>query len=448
MAKHKTLGAIMKNVSVTMLLLLGTSSLYSQNYDSIKDSWDKIIILDRYSGWSHFSNELEIKRLSNGLVLVNKNDSVLNKIDQRILDRLFNSLTNDKEISKDPLIIFGKDSIWLIDNAEKLWFSYLGGKNEPAEIDSFAISIIKDYKKVKRLVWSIQGSHWTDDYPFTSVLIIKKTDTLRINSSGQYPFMMPWNIKKKTIFNSGIPTTISDILPVGIKSNRQRLSGDRFSYYLIDRIYESFIEEYRDYFEAKQKYSKQFSILEKYYTIDNAALTDMSSIEWGGFISAPCLELVLKSKNLPDNISFSVIYGRRIKLHSIKPIIRKDDKLIARLSSNRVYQYTLENSNATGEIHFVNKKSLSGHAKRNFKSDLKDNGMKKNMFRGRFRHAIFYELTEDTNNGRSFSRWIFLKDGTNILWEIKGNFLMDLNQDIVKEKGYVCRIITNKDWDK
>ncbi len=118
------------------------------------------------------------------------------------------------------------------------------------------------------------------------------------------------------------------------------------------------------------------------------------------------------------------------------------------LSDNLIYQYTIKNSSAFGDIHFVNNKSLSGEAKRNFKSDLKDNGMKRNLFRGKFRHAIFYELTEDRDKEHSFSRWIFLKDGTNLLWEIKGSFLMDLHPDVIKDKGYICRVVTNKEWDK
>jgi len=103
----------------------------------------------------------------------------------------------------------------------------------------------------------------------------------------------------------------------------------------------------------------------------------MGSIEWGRFMSAPCLELVLKSKEFPENISFSVVYGRRIRLHSVKPIIKKQKKMISQLSDSLVYQYTTKNSSAFGEIHFVNKKSLSGEAKRNFRSDLKHNGIKK-----------------------------------------------------------------------
>jgi hypothetical protein len=435
----------MKSVSVTVLLLFCTFSLYPQTFDLHKDSWERIIISDSYAGWSHFNNQFEIKRIHGELILTNARDSTIGKINQGTLDKFFESLKNEEDISKDPLKIFGKDSIWLIDNAEKIWFSYLGDKNEPSEIDSFAINTAKDYGKIKRVVWGIQGFNWTDDYPFTSVLILNGSDTLRIHSSGQYPFMMPWNVKGKAIYNSVIPSTISNILPWNIRSNRFRLSGERFDFYLMDRIYKSFIEDYRDHFIAKLRYPNQFAILEQYYRISNAKLADMGSIEWGGFISAPCLKMQLKSKEFPDNISFSVILGRRIKLHSVRPIIKKQNGLKSQIVKNHVYQYTIKNPSTTGKIHFVNKRSLSGQAKRNFKNDLKDNGMKRNMFMGRYRNAVFYELTEDRDNAQSFSRWIFLKDGTTILWEIQGNYLMDFKSDIVKEKGYICRVITDND---
>jgi hypothetical protein len=260
--------------------------------------------------------------------------------------------------------------------------------------------------------------------------------------------MMPWNVNGKAIYNSGIPTSLSEILPRNIKSNKARLNGQRFDYYLIDRIYNSLIDDYRDHIVAKIKYPKQFHVLEKHYKIDDARLSYMASIEWGGSFGAPCLELIMNSKALPDNVAFSVIYGRRIKLHSVKPLIRKERKVMNRLSDNRVYQYTFKNPNARGEIHFVNRKSLSGEAKRAFMSDVKHNRMKKAMFRGRFRHAIFYELTEDRSKSTSFSRWIFLNDGTIVLWQLNGTFVTDLNSEITKEQGYVCRIVTSRDWNK
>jgi hypothetical protein len=421
---------------------------HSQHYDSLKNTWDRILISDVHGGWSSFENHYEIKRLNDEMILTGSNDSILSRVGKDMLNRFFESLTNDKGISKDPLKIFKRDSVWLISNAKELWLSFLRNENEPPEVDSLAINTIKDYQKIKNIVWSIQGSAWTDDYPMVSVSIIKNTDTLTLFSFGQYPFMLPWNVNGANVFNIGISTALAEMLPKKARSNKLRLSGVQFDDYLISKIFDAYIEEHSDYVRVRNKYPRQFLTIEKQYKISKASLRDMGSIEWGGLISGNCLDITLSKKYLPRNISFSVILGRRIILHSVKPIMKKGDKLIDRLSQNPIYKYTIETPNSLGEIHFVNRKSLSREAKRNFISDVKDRGIKVSTFRGRFRHAIFYELSENRGEAKSFSRWIILRDGANILWEIRGNFLMNLHPDIAKENGYVCRIVPNNEWRK
>lgn len=60
--------------------------------------------------------------------------------------------------------------------------------------------------------------------------------------------------------------------------------------------------------------------------------------------------------------------------------------------------------------------------------------------------AIFNELTEYQNGKRSFSRWIFLKDGSIILWRLKGDFLMNLSEKYCNENGYVCLEIPTSEF--
>jgi hypothetical protein len=161
----------------------------------------------------------------------------------------------------------------------------------------------------------------------------------------------------------------------------------------------------------------------------------MSSIEWGGWLPSPFLELMLTDTAMPKNIKFSVVLGRRGKLHSTAPLLRKKEKLIQQLEDNPVYQYTTQNKNSYGEIHFVNRRSLSGIAKRTFLEDVKERGLKKSRFRRRLNEAIFYELEEARGEKRGYSRWIFLKDGTLILWQFNGDYLMNLPSEFIAEKG-------------
>lgn len=430
-----------KLLSTILTILFGAQIVIGQtNLNQFKD-WDKIIIVDAYSGWSHFNNQFQIERSNLSLTPINNPDSVIKKVDPILIENLFNSFTIDKEIVDDPLKIFGKDSLWLITNAELLWSEYSKDKGQSKEIDSIAINNIKDYQRVKNVAWSLQGSYWTDDYPFSQISIIKNQDTLVIYSYGQYPFMMPWIVDGKPIFNSAIPNVIGEILPDSIKSNKQRLLGTNFNYYLVESVYSLYIENEVEFVKATNKYPGRFKTLSKHFEIVDAEMSMMGSIEWGGFIAANCLEIILKDSTISNNVQFSAVFGRRLFLHSTRPIIRKKNKILALLKGNPVFEYCLENETSVGEIHFVNRKSFSNQAKRGFLRDVKTSGQAKSKYKGKFHKAIFFELTEYRDNKRSFSRWIFLQDGTIILWQLKGDYLMNLPDEYSNENGYICKEI-------
>ena len=167
----------------------------------------------------------------------------------------------------------------------------------------------------------------------------------------------------------------------------------------------------------------------------------MSSIEWGGDMGHECLEMSLKDSSVSKNIEFYTISGINEILNTKKSILHKKHKLIDSLKDNPVYKYTLNCDNCLGEIHLVKSKSLSKKAKANFIEDLETNGIDKHKYDKKYKDAIFFELTEQRNNQQSFSRWIFLKDGTLLLWELKGNYLMNLPKDSIQNQGYICREI-------
>ena len=249
----------MKILISTILTILGGIQIVvgQSSFNQFKD-WDRFIIIDAYGGWSHYNNEFHIDRNTLFLYPANNSDSIIKNVAPELIEELFNSFTNDKEILTDPLKVFGKDSLWLLDNAEYLWNEYNNGKGQSKEIDSIAINTLKDYQKVKKVVWALQGSHWTDDYPFSQISIIKGQDTLFVNSYGQYPFMMPWSIDGKPTYNSKIPIIIGEILPDRIKSNKQRLLGKNFNYHLVENVYRRYIENEVEFVKATNKYPGRF----------------------------------------------------------------------------------------------------------------------------------------------------------------------------------------------
>lgn len=430
---------MMKNFISIILILINCSISKAQTQYW---SWDKIIIQDAKGGWTSWNNKYQIERSTLDLVLTGERDSIIGKIDSTLIIDLFNSLDTPIDIKEDPLLMFGKDSTWLINNSRELWFEYLGDRNEKANIDSLAINKLNNYSSFKNVIWSIQGSRWTDDYPFVEVHIIQNSDTIFYQSVGQYPFMLPWYGSTGTIYNSNFPKTIGMMLPDNKNSNKKRLTGTHFNHYLIDEIYSDYLEREIEFERAKNKYRFGFKRISKHFQIEYAEVCMMGSIEWGGFVASNCLELCLSDSSNSENIQFSTVFGRRILPHPLGPIIRKKKKLIRQLEDNPVYNYCVKGDSCLGEIHFVNRKSLSWKAKRNFLSDVKEQNQSKRLYRGRFRNAIFFELTEHKNGKRSFSRWIFFKDGSIVLWQLKGDYLMNLSNSNYLENGYVCKPTT------
>lgn len=435
-----------KPITIILILLFSIQIVFGQN-DNSKNNWDKIVIQDVYVGSSYFDNKFQIKKEDLLLTSLEKPDSIIKKVDPKLINEIVGLLQNNGEsdLSKESMSFFGKDSLWLDQNAAKLWKEYRKNWKTTKEIDSIAIGAIKDVRKANKIAISLQGSNSTDDYPFVFIQLINKNDTLSVSSNGQYPYMLPWHIKKHKVYNSRLSELIAELLPDKVPSNKERLSGKDFNYHFINEFYREFIKDKENYLEARNKYSRAFKLLEKEFEIKKAEIVDMSSIEWGGDFGRRCLEMSLKDSTVSKNIEFYTIFGTNKFLNSPKKILYNKDKLINLLELNPIYNYTLNCDNCLGEIHWVKSKSLSKEAKKKFKEDLFNNGIDKNKYNGRYRDAIFFELTEYRDSETSFSRWIFLKDGTLILWQLKGNYLMTFPKGFVENKGYICKeIVLNK----
>lgn len=426
-----------------LFFLFGSHILIGQNNSDFSNDWDKIIIRDTNLGWSNFNHNFQIKKQDYLLTSLEKPDSIIKKIEPKLILELVNLITktNDSVSFKEPLISFGKDSLWLVKNAENLWKDYTRKWKRTKQMDSIAISSIKNYKKANIAASSIEGSQGTDDYPLVVVSIIKEKDTLSTYTLGQHPYMLPWNIKKNRVYNSKISELVAALLPDRSLNNKERLSGENFNNSLINNIYKLFLDDKDNYLEAKKIFPRTFKALEEHFEITKAEIMDMSSIEWGNNFGGECLEMSLMDLSISRNIRFNTISGVNEVFSTKKSIIHKKDNLIQFLKENPVYKYALNCNDCLGEIHWVKSKSLSKKAKENFKEYLEESGINRNKYDGKYKDAIFFELTEHRNSERSFSRWIFLKDGTLILWELRGNFLMNLPSEFSENQGYICKEI-------
>ncbi|WP_269237596.1 hypothetical protein [Flavobacterium flavigenum] len=410
----------------------------------IVSDWDKIIIQDLHFGWSHFENNFQINKQNFSLTPLGRTDSIIKKIDPVLVCEIVELIrkTNDSTSFQKPLLSFGRDSLWLIKNAENLWKEYTKREKTLKEIDSIAINTIKDYKKANLAASSLEGAKGTDDYPLIIISVIKEKDTLSAYTIGQYPYMLPWNIRNRKVYDSKISELIAEILPDKIPTNKERLNGGNFNNAFIAGIYRAFLGDKINYLEARNKFPRTFRVLKKEFEITKAEIMDMSSIEWGGDYGRVCLEMYLRDLKISENIQFNTISGVNELLSSKRSIIYKKDYLINLLKHNPVYKYTLNCDTCLGEIHWVKSKSVSKKAKNNFKRDLEKNGIDKNKYDSQYKDAIFFELTENRDSEqKSFSRWIFLKDGTIVLWQLRGSFLMNFSKDFMEEQGYICKEI-------
>jgi len=424
-----------------LFFIFGIQVFVGQSKNDLSNDWDKIIIRDTYSGWSNFDHNFQINKQDYLLTSLEKPDSIIKKIEPNLVSELVQLIrkTNDSDSFKNPLNSFGRDSIWLINNAESLWKDYTRNWKRTKQMDSIAISTIKDYKKANQAVSILEGSSWTDDYPLVIISVIKENDTISAYSTGQYP-ILSWIIKKRKVYNSRVSELLAELLPDQNQSNKERLSGRNFNSLLMKQIYESFLKDKDKYIEARHKFSRTFKTLEKNFEITKAELMYMSSIDWDS--NGECLEMSLRDLSISKNIEFYTISGVNEIFSTKRSIIYEKENLIQSLKENPVYKYTLNCENCLGEIHWVKSKSFSKKAQNHFKEDLQEAGIDKNKYDGQYKDAIFFELTEHRNLERSFSRWILLKNGKLILWELKGSFLMNLPKELLENQGFVCKEIT------
>lgn len=204
-------------------------------------SWDQIQITDEKGGWTSWDNNYQIDRKTLNLVLVGEKDSIVGKVDSTMIIALFKTFETPKNVHEDPLLMFGKDSMWLLNNTDDLWTSYIKERKLTSNIDEFVFDKLKKYSSYKDIIWSMQGEHWTDDYPVVQLKITSPADTLIYNSFGQYPFMLPWHGSTE-IYNSDLPIAIATILPNVKGTNKNRLLGEYFEISLMDEIYRKYLK--------------------------------------------------------------------------------------------------------------------------------------------------------------------------------------------------------------
>lgn len=159
-----------------------------------------------------------------------KTQTEIGEIDDGKITALLNAITARKE-SYINYVLFSLDidSVWLNDNANRLWELYKPDRFKVSKkAREYCIRCLQNLKYAQKASYGIQGASRTSDYPFVEIRLVSKKDTVFINTEGQRPFMLPWNVNEKyQSFNPRISIALADILPYEDYSNKKRLLGSK-----------------------------------------------------------------------------------------------------------------------------------------------------------------------------------------------------------------------------
>ncbi|MEO1654385.1 MAG: hypothetical protein AAFU64_12640 [Bacteroidota bacterium] len=130
----------------------------------------------------------------------------------------------------------GIDSLWLAENAERLFEKYKLSGIEPSPAEKeYCLSCFLDEKKTAQAAMGFIGFANTYDYPIIEVQFVKSQDTLCLYTGIPNPLSLPWMFMDTLeLYNPQISIKLSELLPNLAFSNKKRLSLDSQS---LERIF-------------------------------------------------------------------------------------------------------------------------------------------------------------------------------------------------------------------
>ena len=415
------------------------------------EDWNKVIIIDKKGnqGYGTFDRRYEINR-EEAALKENDLDTVIKGIDTDIIPAILKLAEKEAPPSNDPFEIYGADTNWFRANVDSLWFD-LKEKSDIDELqileeedDEVVLSVLNDFDIYKDDLYDLEHLNDWKEVELT-ISIMSETDTVVISNGGSFVYLLPWKMQGKEIYNTELSILIAQLLPENIYfSNYQSLKESEFYPRLLTTIYDYHIYGETAFRKAKRRFPLRFWRLKRKFEIKGGRYALMSSIEWANdfFLVQHCVEVILLEERLPKNINYTPLFGCRLYfMHPIGPFLRKRKRIVKRLEQNPIYQYITTQDSCFGSIHFVNRRSFSPIAKKSFKEDLRDNNIDVKKYRGRLRKAIFFDNYEYVDGETSFTRWLFLKDGTTILWQNKGENLLNVIEEHIPTEGYNCKEI-------
>jgi len=377
----------------------------------IDSGWGGLGVPQRY--------QVHIVRKSTGYFAGDK------KVDGQLIENLLQALSSPAvpELDLDNL---GITQAWLDANAERGVREYADVVYSAAAPNQQALylSTFKDVAFMKRLLPSLYGGMWTDDYPWVEVDVIKKDgQKLVVRSEAQQLFMLPWEVtndgRKIKTWNAEISRSVVALLPVKA-TNRDRLSGARLPSVLADAVLRS-IEDKWNLLNVENKVGKYLRELQGSFEVESAEINSYHNVDFGkewvnGAAGAENLQAVLKRSDLPPGFQIGLVLPYESgEVRGVNTFIGNANHYIDRvLSIPWLKDFIRSNSRMGFELRFVSDRSFSAKAMQIFASDMRLKGKEslvkevEKVQEGISLLAVGWKYNRDY--------WLVLPDNRIVLW--------------------------------
>ncbi len=447
----------MKLLVTAILLVFISFNLFSQDFEAIKKNW-RTIQLDLGPDWSTY---YKLKHKNLELITTKDSSKTISTVDSTLVLQLFQAIEKSVKRANIPDSSNVNHLPWNREKAQRAWFDFSQYQFDERS-NEIAIGILQnfDWNKHKNEIEEYIRYHNRDfRLLHLNISYEENSEPSFISMGSRTPFVNYdlHNDEGYIHFSSfEVYSALQQLFQFPHSKENQEAMECKY-------IFETEIEDSLNNYWlnlARRRNKKSMQKLEKLFPVREASISEKATIDWG---NRKHVTLLLNSHDYKVQYSLTYDYSFLLNLYDyFEPhtfaykhayFRGKSERLEDSLLQNPVVNYCENNYLAKGLLHYVRRRSLSFKARRDFKQDFKESGQDKNVYKGKLKHAILFELQEGEHNDLQYhekapnvSYWVFLEDGTIILWQSSGDKIMNFPQDFVNRAN--CKVISKEDFKR
>jgi len=448
----------MKFLLTTIFLVFLSTLGFSQSADSTEKHWRKIRFDIGPKGTSY-----TIDRKNLEMTITSDSTKVKTTVDSTLIHQLFQSIENGMNYQHSNSLNTNYNS-WDRGKSERIWFTFSQHQFDERS-NEIAINTLQnfDWNQHKKRIEEYRR-HYSSESRFLIIAISYLVDSAAMGSQfifSKTPFIQyELNSENKdTAFSSlDIYPFLQDLFQFSKPIENQKAFFDELQcFYTFNAAINDSINSYWLALVRKRD-KRSMKLLERSFTVQEAYISKKPTIDWGHRKSA---RLLLNTSDY--HIYYSLISDYSMIFNAYDYFSPHD--FVIKHSSYRgklkvwedsllptpIIDYCKNTYRSKGIIHYVRNHSLSFKARRDFKHDFKATGQDKNLYKGKLKHALLFELQEAEHEDLKYheklpnvSYWVFLEDGTIILWQSSGDKIMNFPKEFVS--GAVCKVISKEEF--